>query len=93
MVSDRGNIVNFSKLRKTRREEEKRRERALEEARAAANRVRFGRTGAEKKSSKLEQDRKTRLHEGNRRQPEPDAPANDEKMPEGKDKPEGEPRG
>lgn len=85
MVSDRGNIVNFSKLRKTRRDEEKRRERALKEVRAAANRVRFGRTGAEKKSSKLEQDRKARLHEGNRREPKPDAQADDEKMPDDED--------
>lgn len=93
MVSDRGNIVNFSKLRKTRRDEEKRRERALKEARAEANRVRFGRTGAEKKSSKLEQDRKARLHEGNRREPKPDAQANGEKMPDDEDKPDGKPRG
>lgn len=93
MVSDRGNIVNFSELRKKGRDDEKRRERALKEARAAANRVRFGRTGAEKKSSKLEQDRMARLHEGNRRKPEPDAQADGEKMPDGEDKPDGKPRG
>lgn len=78
MVSDGGNIVDFSRLRKNAREERKRRERAEKEAHAAANRVRFGRTGAEKKIAKLEHDRQTRLHEGNRRELKPDAPAGDD---------------
>ncbi len=67
MVSDGGNIVDLSKLRKTSKEERKRRERADKEARAAANRVRFGRTGPEKKLAKIEQDRQKRLHESHRR--------------------------
>lgn len=72
MVSDGGNIVDFSKLRKNAKDEKKRKARAEKEASAAANRVRFGRSGAERKLAKLEQDRKTRLHEGNRRETSPD---------------------
>ncbi len=67
MVSDGGNIVDFSKLRKSSKDDRKRRERAEKEARATANRVRFGRSGAEKKLAKREQERQARLHEGNRR--------------------------
>lgn len=60
MDSDRGNIVNFSSFRKTGRAERKREAKKLKEEQAAANRVRFGRTGAEKKLDKLE--RKRELH-------------------------------
>ncbi|MFZ2469355.1 MAG: DUF4169 family protein [Parvibaculum sedimenti] len=60
-------IIQFSKARKDAKEDRKRRERAEKEARAASNRVRFGRTGADKKRAKLEQERQAGLHEGNRR--------------------------
>lgn len=64
MDSDGGNIVNFSSFRKTSRDEKKRTAKQEKEKTAAANRVRFGRTGAEKKQAKLEAERRARLHEG-----------------------------
>jgi ATPase subunit of ABC transporter with duplicated ATPase domains len=64
MDSDGGNIVNFSSFRKTSRDERKRANRQQKEKDAAANRVRFGRTGAEKKQAKREAERRARLHEG-----------------------------
>jgi hypothetical protein len=76
MDSDGGNIVNFSSFRKRARLEkaagektraEKRREaRKQDKAKAAANRIRFGRTGAEKKISKIEAARRERLLDGRR---------------------------
>ncbi len=73
MDSDGGNIVNFSSFRKTSRDERKRANRQQKEKTAAANRVRFGRTGAEKKQAKLEAERRARLLEGKKlgaREPE-----------------------
>jgi dihydroorotate dehydrogenase len=64
MDSDRGNIVNFTSFRKTRREEEKRTAIKRKDDLAAANRVKFGRTGAEKKRKKLEDERRRRELEG-----------------------------
>lgn len=64
MDSDGGNIVNFSSFRKTSRDEKKRAAKQEKEKTAAANRVRFGRTGAEKKREKLEAKRRARLLEG-----------------------------
>ena len=64
MDSDGGNIVNFSSFRKTSRDEKKRAAKQEKEKVAAANRVRFGRTGAEKKREKLEAERRARLLEG-----------------------------
>jgi len=81
MVSDNGNIIDLSKLRKNERDEKKRRERAEKETRAAANRVRFGRTGAEKRKAKLEHERQARLHEGNRIERKPAAPDDDDLTP------------
>lgn len=66
-------IIQFSKARKSAKDARKQRERAEKEATAASNRVRFGRTGAEKKQARLEQERQTRLHEGKRREPGDDA--------------------
>lgn len=64
MDSDGGNIVNFSSFRKTSRDEKKRAAKQEKEKTAAANRIRFGRTGAEKKREKLEAERRARLLEG-----------------------------
>ena len=69
MDSDRGNIVNFASFRKTRREEEKRAEKKRKEETAAANRVKFGRTGAEKKRTKIEEERRRRELEGKQMEP------------------------
>ncbi|MFN3627246.1 MAG: DUF4169 family protein [Parvibaculum sp.] len=64
MDSDGGNIVNFSAYKKTARDEKKRAAKQEKEKTAAANRVRFGRTGAEKKRAMLEAERRARLLEG-----------------------------
>lgn len=80
MVSDDGNILNFSRFRKIARDEQKRRERLESEAQAAANRVRFGRTGAEKRQSRLDREREAARHEGTRRAP-PRRDPNDKSFP------------
>lgn len=66
MGSDGGNIVDFSSIGKTASKEKKRAAKKRQEASAAANRVRFGRSGAEKKISRLERERKARLLDGKR---------------------------
>jgi hypothetical protein len=53
-------IVNLNKARKSR-------DRAAREAGAAANRVKHGRTGAEKLNDRREQERRRTLLEGARR--------------------------
>ncbi|MBX3447831.1 MAG: DUF4169 family protein [Parvibaculaceae bacterium] len=64
MDSDGGNIVNFSSYKKTSRAGKKRAAKQEKEKTAAANRVRFGRTGAEKKREKIEAERRARLLNG-----------------------------
>lgn len=54
-----GEIVNLRQARK-------RRQRALREAEAAANRVRYGRTAAEKRTDTLEAGRRERAQDGAR---------------------------
>lgn len=71
MVSDSGNILNFARFRKISREDRKSADRKQKEAQAAANRVRFGRTGAEKKAARLNSQKEDRKHEGLRREKEP----------------------
>lgn len=76
MDSDGGNIVNFSSFRKRARLEkaggektraEKRREaKKREDEIAAANRIRSGRSGAEKKITKIETARRERQLDGKR---------------------------
>ncbi|MGB3810528.1 MAG: DUF4169 family protein [Parvibaculum sp.] len=68
MVSDSGNIVNFSRFRKISRDEKKQRDRKEKEAQAAANRVRFGRSGVEKKLARTLAERNAKAHEGLRRE-------------------------
>lgn len=70
MDSDDGNIVKISTFRKKARDTAK----SEKAAKAAANRVRFGRTGAEKKRDKLERDRTERRLDGTRRETHPDKP-------------------
>jgi hypothetical protein len=52
-----GDLINLNKARKARARREA-------EETAAANRVRFGRTGAEKARARAETDRDARRHEG-----------------------------
>lgn len=79
MVSDGGNILNFSRFRKISRDKKKQQDRAEKEAKAAANRVRFGRTGAEKKMSRLIREKDDRAHNGQRRET---SPSDDKREPE-----------
>lgn len=81
MDSDGGNIVNFSSFKKTSRDEKKRAAKQEKEKAAAANRVRFGRTGAEKKRARIEAERRARLLEGKKLGARP--PENDERGPSG----------
>jgi hypothetical protein len=74
MVSKDENIVNFARFRKISRDDRKRREKLEKETQAAANRVKFGRTGQEKKLGRVERDRQTRELEGKRREPSPQSP-------------------
>lgn len=59
-----GEIVNLRQARK-------RRQRVLREAEAAANRVRFGRTAAERRTDALEAGRRERAQDGAHLEPEP----------------------
>ncbi|HEY4344662.1 MAG TPA: DUF4169 family protein [Parvibaculum sp.] len=68
MVSDGGNILNFSRFRKISRDDKKQQDRKEKEGQAAANRVRFGRTGAEKKASRLLREKEAKAHESLRRE-------------------------
>ncbi len=77
MVSDGGNILNLARFRKISRDEKKNRDRKQKEEQAAANRVRFGRTGAEKKASRLISQNQARKHDGQRLEKAP-ASAKDE---------------
>ncbi len=73
-------IIQLSKARKDAKDDRKHRERAEKEARAANNRIRFGRTGADKRLAKLEQERQARLHEGNRRADTPSEADSDDAL-------------
>ena len=59
-----GEIVNLRQARK-------RQERARRAAEAASNRVRYGRTAAEKRTDALEAGRRERAQDGARLDPEP----------------------
>ena len=58
-----GEVVNL-------RRERKRQARAVAEEKAAENRVRFGRTGAQKAADRAEAERARRAHEGGELKPE-----------------------
>ena len=63
MDSDDGNIVKIAQFRKIARQDKKARARKEKEATAAANRVRFGRSGNEKKLAKRLQEKDAKAHE------------------------------
>ena len=77
MGSDGGNILNFSSYKKSVRDEKKRTAKKQKEETAAANRVRFGRTGAEKKREKIEAERRARLLDGKKLKDAPEEPGGD----------------
>ncbi|MBC7102654.1 MAG: DUF4169 family protein [Parvibaculum sp.] len=68
MVSDGRNIVNFPSFAKSARETRKQTAKRLKEEQAAANRVRFARSGADKKADKLKRERERRDMDGKLRE-------------------------
>ena len=64
MSADRSNVVNLRQARK-------RRDRDAREREAEANRRLHGRSGAEKRTEKMERDRAERLQDGHRLTDEP----------------------
>lgn len=70
MDSKGKNIVDFGGARKNLRRKVKDAARAEKEKQAAENRVRFGRTSAQKKRDKLEEARRKKLHDDHQRDPE-----------------------
>ena len=63
MDSDDGNIVKIAQFRKIARQDKKERARKEKEATAAANRVRFGRTGSEKRLARHLAEKDAKAHE------------------------------
>lgn len=56
-----GEIVNLNRARKAR-------DKAQDKARAAANRIAYGRTGVEKESARIERERAERHIDGHKRE-------------------------
>jgi len=65
-----GDVINL-------RDARKRRERAAKDAKAAANRSRFGRTRAERTRQETERERDVRGLDGHRREPSDEADGDD----------------
>ncbi|MDO8288881.1 MAG: DUF4169 family protein [Parvibaculum sp.] len=72
MVSEDEKVIKIAQFRKIARDDKKERTRREKEAQAAANRVRFGRTGAEKKRDRALKDKAAKAHDGLRREVSPD---------------------
>jgi hypothetical protein len=64
MVSDDEKVVKIAQFRKIARDDRKQKARQEKEAAAAANRIRFGRPGHEKKRTKLLNDKAKKSHDG-----------------------------
>lgn len=69
MASDDENIVNLASFRKKQRQGDKERDKRSRETQAAANRVKFGRKGIEKKLSRLDEQRRKQELDGKRIEP------------------------
>ncbi len=69
MDSKGKNIVDFGNARKNLRQKAKQDATTEKEKRAAENRARFGRTGAQKQRDKLEAAKHKELHDGHQRDP------------------------
>ncbi|MGV8996719.1 MAG: DUF4169 family protein [Parvibaculaceae bacterium] len=67
MVSDDEKVIKIAQFQKIARDDKKLRARKEKEAQAAANRVRFGQTGAEKKRARILKEKTTKAHDGLRR--------------------------
>lgn len=68
MVSDDEKVIKIAQFQKIARDDRKERARKEKEALAAANRVRFGRTKAEKKLARTLNDKAAKAHENLRRE-------------------------
>lgn len=66
MASDDENIVNLASFRKKQRQSDKQSEKRTHEVQAAANRVKFGRKGADKKIARLDEQRRKNEFDGKR---------------------------
>ena len=65
------NVVNFSSARKLARSAKQREERKARKEQAAANRTRFGRSGAEKKAARDNRQKSDRLLDGKKLETRP----------------------
>lgn len=68
MVKDDANIVNFATFRKKAKDAAKAKARQDKEAEAQANRIRFGRSGADKKRDKALTRKEAEKLEGHKRE-------------------------
>lgn len=68
MDSDDGNIVKIAEFQKIARDTKKEKARKDKEATAATNRVRFGRTGHQKKLTRRLNEKATKAHDAMRRE-------------------------
>jgi hypothetical protein len=71
MISDDENVVKIAQFQKIARDKRKAKAKKEKEAAAAANRVKFGRTGHEKKLTRRLNDKAAKAHEGSKREPAP----------------------
>ncbi|MES1991289.1 MAG: DUF4169 family protein [Pseudomonadota bacterium] len=71
MISDDEKIIKIAQFQKIVRDGKKERARKEKQAQAAANRVRFGRTGAEKKRDRAQKDKNAKAHDGLKRETAP----------------------
>ncbi|MGB5092999.1 MAG: DUF4169 family protein [Parvibaculum sp.] len=69
MASDDENIVNLASFRKKQRQAGKQSEKRSQELQAAANRVKFGRKGADKKIARIDALRRKNALENKRLEP------------------------
>ncbi|MCE7999364.1 MAG: DUF4169 family protein [Rhodobiaceae bacterium] len=79
MDSKGKNIVDFGSARKNLKNKKKEDQRAAKEKQAEENRVKFGRTKAEKKRDKQTTDRREKKHDGHKIEPMFPAPSEDPK--------------
>lgn len=71
MILDDEKVIKIAQFQKIARDDKKERARKEKEAQAAANRVRFGRTGAEKKLDRAQKDKAAKAHDGLKRETSP----------------------
>ena len=75
MISDDENVVKIAQFQKIARDDKKARARKEKEATAAANRIRFGRSGHEKKLARKLNEKSAKAHSDLRLETAPGEPA------------------